>query len=600
MRIKTQFIITVLLIVFILLVISGLVVITNREAGETREQEKLVENIAQEAAALSYLSSDYLIYQESQQVTGWQSRFNSFSSDINRLNVDQPEQQAIVRSLQANQRRLKAVFDSTVGSVEGSSPNQRTARVVDLAFFQVSWSRLAVQTQGLVSDATRLSQLFRRQTDQLMNTRTVLIYIMVSIFGLFLIAAYMLTYRRILKSIATLQAGTNIIGSGNLDFTIKEERNDEIGELSRAFNQMTSNLKNVTASKEELASIASFPMLNPQPIVEADLEGQVVFLNPSAQRMFPDLLQQSKSHPWLADWKSLVHASQENMEYISAREVLIGEKCFHQTMHYLPEVGRIRIYGTDITYRKKLENELKKSRDEMEIRVQERTAELTDSKTQLQYLASQLLTAQENERKRIALEVHDILGSSLSAIKFKVEEALLNASNGKATGVAQSLKAVITVIQDTIAEARRIQSDLRPPLLDDLGIIATFSWFCRRFQTIYSNIRVKQEITIEEDDVPEYLKIGLFRITQEAMNNIAKYSRADLVRLGLKKVNGTIALTVQDNGEGFDLESLSVRDSSKKGLGIPSMKERTELLGGSFTIESAKGKGTVITAVWPA
>jgi len=236
----------------------------------------------------------------------------------------------------------------------------------------------------------------------------------------------------------------------------------------------------------------------------------------------------------------------------------------------------------------------------MEIRVQERTAELTDSKTQLQYLASQLLTAQENERKRIALEVHDILGSSLSAIKFKVEEALLNASNGKATGVAQSLKAVITVIQDTIAEARRIQSDLRPPLLDDLGIIATFSWFCRRFQTIYSNIRVKQEITIEEDDVPEYLKIGLFRITQEAMNNIAKYSRADLVRLGLKKVNGTIALTVQDNGEGFDLESLSVRDSSKKGLGIPSMKERTELLGGSFTIESAKGKGTVITAVWPA
>jgi methyl-accepting chemotaxis protein len=88
--------------------------------------------------------------------------------------------------------------------------------------------------------------------DQLTNTRTVLIYVMVGLFGAFLLASYMLTYRRILKSLARLQAGTAVIGSGNLNFVMKEKTNDEIGDLSHAFNQMTTNLKVVTASKQDL------------------------------------------------------------------------------------------------------------------------------------------------------------------------------------------------------------------------------------------------------------------------------------------------------------------------------------------------------------
>lgn len=224
---------------------------------------------------------------------------------------------------------------------------------------------------------------------------------------------------------------------------------------------------------------------------------------------------------------------------------------------------------------------------------------LQKSEAQLRNLAVQLLTTQENERKRIASEVHDVLGSSLSAIKFKVEEAVYNSSNPKATSIAESLEAVIPLVQETIEEVRRIQTDLRPPMLDDLGIIATFSWFCRRFETIYSNIKVEQTVTIREEEVPDHLKIVLFRITQEALNNIGKYARADLVHLGLGKVNSTIELLIRDNGRGFDLESLSSRERSKKGLGLSSMKERIEFSGGSFSIESAKGKGTVIRAVWP-
>ena len=92
---------------------------------------------------------------------------------------------------------------------------------------------MAVQAQGLATNATRLSQLLHQQMDELRNKRTVLIYVIVALFGLFLIVSYVLTYRRILESIATLRAGTAVIGSGNLDFVIEEKRNDEIGQLSR-------------------------------------------------------------------------------------------------------------------------------------------------------------------------------------------------------------------------------------------------------------------------------------------------------------------------------------------------------------------------------
>ena len=265
---------------------------------------------------------------------------------------------------------------------------------------------------------------------------------------------------------------------------------------------------------------------------------------------------------------------------------------------------------------KKAQEELRRSRDELEVRIRERTAELflaneglrqeiverqkieealQESKEQLRILASKILTAQENERKRVALEVHDILGSSLSAIKFKVEEALINIPQN----IAYPLEVLIPLIKETIEEARRIQADLRPPLLDDLGIIATISWFCRRFESIYSAIRVEQMITIREEEVPDHLKIALFRIIQEAMNNIGKHAGADYMRLGLRKVDASIELSISDNGIGFDQETLSSEESLKKGLGLSSMRERTEFSEGTFSIESTKGSGTVIKALWP-
>ena len=319
---------------------------------------------------------------------------------------------------------------------------------------------------------------------------------------------------------------------------------------------------------------------------------------------------------WIESFDSVVQSGQG--ERFDNQVAELGKQ--YEVYAWSSAVGRFAVVFTDVTGRKKLEKELRRSRDELEIRVRERTAELAltnegliveieerqraeeallESKIQLQLMASQLVTAQENERQRIALEVHDVLGSSLSAIKFKAEEALLHLPKDGNLDISKPLEALISLVLDTIGEARRIQTDLRPPLLDDLGIVATFSWFCRRFETIYSDIKIEQAVTIQEEEVPDHLKIVLFRITQEAMNNIGKYAKADSVYLGLQKVDGTIELGIRDNGEGFDLESLSSREISKKGLGLSSMKERVEFSGGSFSIDSVKGRGTVIRAVWP-
>jgi len=225
---------------------------------------------------------------------------------------------------------------------------------------------------------------------------------------------------------------------------------------------------------------------------------------------------------------------------------------------------------------------------------------LKESEKQLKYLASRLLAAHEDERKRIAGDIHDGLGSTLSQIKMKTEGILEKVEKELGPDIAEPMKSIIPIIQESMDECRRLQMDLRPPMLDDLGILATLSWFCRRFQTIYPGIRIEQKINIKEDEVPNLLKTVIFRITQEAMNNVAKYSRANLLSLSLNGEGKNIELAITDNGIGFNVEEMLAKERSRRGMGLESMRERAELSGGSFTIQSAQGKGTVIRASWPA
>jgi signal transduction histidine kinase len=217
---------------------------------------------------------------------------------------------------------------------------------------------------------------------------------------------------------------------------------------------------------------------------------------------------------------------------------------------------------------------------------------LRGSEEQLRLLAARLLSTQEEERKRIARELHDSIGASLSAVKFSMENVI--EQNQKGTVKLEPIEYSIRVIQQAIEEVRRIVMDLRPSILDDMGIITTLNWFCKQFQTIHSNVHIDIRIEIKGDEIPETLKITIFRIIQEAFNNIAKYSEAEWVEVSIAKLDDTIQLTIEDHGIGFDYENRK----SGKGFGLMSMRERTELSCGVFVVDSKIGEGTRIQASW--
>jgi PAS domain S-box-containing protein len=224
---------------------------------------------------------------------------------------------------------------------------------------------------------------------------------------------------------------------------------------------------------------------------------------------------------------------------------------------------------------------------------------LKESERRLRFLSSQLITVQEQERKRVAGELHDGLGALLSGIKYKIEATLFQKSRNKLKAMEKQLESVVPMIQESLEEVRRIQTDLRPATLDNLGVLAALRGDCRRFQTTYPNVSIRQELEIGEEEVPDWLKIVLYRISQEALNNVAKHSGANLLHLSLRKQQRKINLVIEDDGRGFNVNEVLSRESSKRGFGLTSMRERSELSGGAFSIESTLGKGTIIRVSWP-
>jgi signal transduction histidine kinase len=285
-------------------------------------------------------------------------------------------------------------------------------------------------------------------------------------------------------------------------------------------------------------------------------------------------------------------------------------------LNLLPVVlaGAVQRHANDQA-RLAAEAALKKAHHELELKVRERTADLAltvkaleieieghrqtetalrESQLRLRELSRKILDAQENERKRIAQEIHDSVSGSLAAVKLALEEKL--ASMGKQPSTDKiSLEQIVSHVEETIRESRRISAHLRPSLLDDMGLLATIEWLGREYEQLHLNLKIEQQLDATEDEIPEMLKVIIYRVLQEAMNNVAKHSGATRVHLLLTARDNRIELTVADNGCGFDPEDKKALESSAVGgFGLSGMMDRTQLCDGKFEIFSEKGKGTTV------
>ncbi|MCX5903287.1 MAG: PAS domain S-box protein [Proteobacteria bacterium] len=219
--------------------------------------------------------------------------------------------------------------------------------------------------------------------------------------------------------------------------------------------------------------------------------------------------------------------------------------------------------------------------------------ELQESEQQLRRLTAELLIAQEAERKRIAGEVHDELGQSLTVLKLRlrtIEKQLLK-DQIKIKGECLDL---LGYADGILKSVRRISRDLTPSILEDLGLSAAVRWLVDNFK---ENLDVNIALQADNIDslVPKELQINVYRILQECLSNIGKHAGAQNITVSIRELQDGIRLCVEDDGEGYDVEQLAFLDGSKKGVGISTMRERALILNGTLDISSRQGAGTCVT-----
>jgi len=303
--------------------------------------------------------------------------------------------------------------------------------------------------------------------------------------------------------------------------------------------------------------------------------------------LIPDDLQRDKA--WLL---STVRGAHDIHTYEAERLTKDGQRIdVSVTLSPLKDsvgqfVGMSKIIR-DISEQKRVEKLLRQGREALEMKVQERTAELSSANSSLRELSSRLMQVQEEERSRLARDLHDEIGQLLTALKIDLQE-VQHGEIGQA--LAGPLKDSLDLVDQLLSQVRTLALDLRPSLLDDLGLVPALRW--------YGNRQARRNgwtlsITAEgmAERIPAAIEVACFRVVQEALTNIAKYAEAKTIDLTLSRHRQEIMLVVRDDGVGFDVAAARQRAQVGESIGLLSMEERVRLAGGHLMISSTPGQG---------
>jgi signal transduction histidine kinase len=224
----------------------------------------------------------------------------------------------------------------------------------------------------------------------------------------------------------------------------------------------------------------------------------------------------------------------------------------------------------------------------LQTEVRQRLEETLEAKAGLRELSAKLVRAQEEERRALSRELHDEAGQAFSAILLETEN-LLDMEHAAAS--RPHLESIRNMAQRGMAETRNMALLLRPSMLDDFGLVPALTWQAKETAK-RTGLRVQVAASDLPRDLPEEHKTCIYRVVQEALNNVARHAQASAAQVRVQRIEQHVDLTVQDDGSGFDAERV-------RGLGLLGMEERVNHLGGTFSIDSQPGRGTLLKIILP-
>ncbi len=631
MRIRSQFIIIMAIFGLVILIIAASGIMTNLQLVEIENQQQISGNIESGSDKLNTLTSQYFLYQQPEQLTSWNLSSASILGNLSNLNPSNLEQKILVNKINDDLDQLNLSFINLVSYLE-TAPRNVSVRV--LPEFQNDWNLTVTAHQTFGLDAFKLSDYLRIQADELRQTNLVLVISLSAVFGAFFLISYLITYRRTLKSISKLQEGIKIIGSGNLDYSIQTEKEDEIAELSQTFNQMAIDLKTVTASKADLEKeivlrkkaeeaireselrLRFHAENTPLVVVEWDSNFVVTRWAGEAEKMFGWNDSETIGNPIMdlhMIYEPDIHIVEETMKRLTT-----GESRIVSSNRNLTKDGRM-IYCTwynsvlrddngkivsvfsfveDNTAKVKAEEAIKEINRNLELLVEERTKQLKDSERLAAIGATAGMVGHDirNPLQAITSDVY-LLKQELQGMPDREEKSSAEES---LVGIEKNVDYINKIVADLQDFARPLN-----PRIEEVNLKLVIKELLAK-NGLPENVKVTVGV---EAAVEKIMTDSIFisRIIVNLVNNgVQAMPKGGKLTIHAFKNENDVLISVEDTGVGIPekvkdklFAPMFTTKSRGQGFGLAVIKRLTEALGGKVTFESQENKGTTFIVRLP-
>ena len=413
----------------------------------------------------------------------------------------------------------------------------------------------------------------------------------------FLALILIILVRKLTVPLRQLVETAEKIGQGQLDARIPAATRDEFGQLAGVFNVTASKLEKSLGDIERSERYFRSLIENTSDLILLlNKDGLVKYASPSLKRALGYQSPEIIGSPAVdlapgearSDFRTFFsHASKLESRMTIATEAEFlhkngSRRLFELTGQNLlddPSIEGLVLNARDITIRKQFESEL------------------VESEKRLRYLTSRLLRGQENERKRLAIELHDEIGQLLTVMKLKIImiERELSPRQDKTRLVCEE---TLAYIDQVIEDVRRLCNDLTPSALQDLGLTSALAWLVEEFAR-HNNWEASLDLIDLDDYFDQEKQIIIYRIFQETLTNIGKHARAGSVRVLAEEKKDGIYFLIEDDGRGFEPKQVKEKGPLQKGLGLTAIEERARMLGASFDIQSQPGQGAGLRLLVP-